>query len=235
MVDVKMATISHVVEKLMNDNSFLEMTVEKEIASFTALAKYLRPDIEKELHKKVKPSAIIMALRRYAEKLEKKEGNFTSYYFRNIILKTDVCYFVIDSSPDTLDKLQNMYSTLDFKQGDIFNIVQGNHETSIITNIKYEDNIVDVIGQEKIKKLVNDHISISLLYAKDYSLTPGVFYNILRNIAWENINILTFFTTPSELIIFLHHNDAMKCYNILEKYLKKNSNNSIPKYNILMQ
>jgi aspartokinase len=220
-------TVSHIVEKLMDEYSFLQIAVSKDIVSFTLLAKYLRPEIEKELQKKVKPSAIIMALRRYAEKLEKKENQFKSHFFRNIILKTDVCYMVIDSSSDTLDKLQNMYNEIDFKQGDIFNIIQGNYEISVITNKKYQEKLMELIGQEKIKKLVDDHISISLLYSKDYSFTPGVLYNVSRNIAWENINILTCYHTPTELSLILHQNDAMKCYNILEKMLKKNENNIV--------
>ncbi len=57
----------------MDDYSFLQIAIDKDIVSFTLLAKYLRPDIEKELQKKVKPSAVIMALRRYAERLDKKE------------------------------------------------------------------------------------------------------------------------------------------------------------------
>lgn len=234
VVDVKMVTISHVVEKLMNENSFLDLTVKKEIASFTSLAKYLRPDIEKELQKKVKLSAVIMALRRYADKLEKKEQTFSSHYFKNIILKTDVFYMVMSSSPDTLNTLQNMYNEIDFKQGDIFNIIQGNYEISVITNKKYQEKLIDLIGEEKIKSIVDDHISISLLYTKDYSFTPGVLYNMSRNIAYENINILTCFHTPSEFFLILHQDDAMKCYCILEKFLKKNENNRITQKSIVL-
>jgi aspartokinase len=209
----------------MDDYNFLQIAIEKNVVSFTLLAKYLRPDIEKELQKKVKPSAVIMALRRYAERLDKKETQFKSHFFRNIILKTDVCYMVIDGSTETLDKLQNVYNELNFQHGDIFNITQGNYEISVITNKKYEDELRDLIGKEKIKQVIDDHISISLLFSQDYSFTPGVLYNISRNIAWENINILSWYQTPTELSLVLHQDDAMKCYDILEKMLKKNGNN----------
>jgi len=222
-----MVTISHVVEKLMDDYSYLQIAIDKNIISFTLLAKYLRPEIEKELQKKVKPSAVIMALRRYAERLDKKETQFKSHFFRNIILKTDVCYMVIDGSTDTLNKLQNVYNELNFQHGDIFNITQGNYDISVVTNKKYEEEIIELIGKEKIKQVVDDHVSISLLFSQDYSFTPGVLYNISRNIAWENINILNWYHTPTELSLVLHQNDAMKCYSILEKMLKKNENNFV--------
>ena len=203
------------------------MAVSKNIVSFTLLAHYLRPEIEKELRKKVKPSAVIMALRRYAEKLEKKEQQFTSHYFRNIILKTDICFIVVDCSLTTLNKLQEMYTIVDFKQGDIFNIIQGNYETTVITNKKYEEKLIELIGQEKITKLIDNHISISLMFSKDTLFTPGVFYTISQNVAWEDINILTWINTPSEMSLILHRDDAMKCYAILEKMLKKNEDNNI--------
>jgi aspartokinase len=130
-----------------------------------------------------------------------------------------------------------MYNVIDFKHGDIFNIIQGNYEISVITNKKYEEKLIDLIGKEKIKSLVDDHISISLLYSKDYSFTPGILYNISRNIAWENINILTCFHTPTEFFLIVHQDDAMKCYNILEMMLKinyKNKNNKNNNNNILV-
>jgi aspartokinase len=222
-----MVTISHVVEKLMDDYNYIQIAIDKNIISFTLLAKYLRPEIEKELQKKVKPSAVIMALRRYAERLDKKETQFKSHFFRNIILKTDVCYMVIDGSTDTLNKLQNVYNELNFQHGDIFNITQGNYEIAVVTNKKYKQEIIELIGKEKIKKVVDDHVTISLLFSQDYSFTPGVLYNISRNISWENINILNWYHTPTELSLVLHQNDAMKCYSILEKMLKTNENNIV--------
>jgi aspartokinase len=218
----------------MAEYSFLQAAMNKDIISFTKLAKYLRPDIEKELQKKVKPSAIIMALRRYSESVEKKEKELEPFFFKNIILKTDVCYVVTDSSPDTLDTLQNMYNEIDFKHGDIFNIIQGNYEISVITNKKYQEKLIELISKEKIKSLIDDHISISLLYSKDYSFTPGILYNISRNIAWENINILTCFHTPTEFFLIVHQDDAMKCYNILGKMLKINNENKNNKNNNIL-
>jgi hypothetical protein len=70
----------------MAEYSFLQAAMSKNIISFTLLAKYLRPEIEKELQKKVKPSAIIMALRRYSESIEKKEKELEPFFFKNIIL-----------------------------------------------------------------------------------------------------------------------------------------------------
>lgn len=232
---VIIVTISNVVEKKMEEYSFLQVAMNKDIISYTLLAKYLRYDIEKELQKKVKPSAIIMALRRYSESIEKKEKEMEPFVFKNIILKTDVCYVVTDGSQDTLDALQNIHNEVDFKHGDIFNIIQGNFEISVITNKKYKEQLIDLIGKEKIKSSVDDHVSVSLLYTNDYSFTPGILYNISRNIAWENINILTFFHTPTEFFLIVHQDDAMKCYNILEKMLKNNKEiNNYKNNNILI-
>ena len=64
-------------------------------------------------------------------------------------------------------------------------------------------------------------VSISLMYSKDFTLTPGVVYNISRFIAWENINIINLLHTPTELSLVVDKKDAMKCYKTLQKLVKK--------------
>ena len=57
------------VKKLVSENTFLLEAISKDLISYGNLAEQLKPEIEKELGKKVKEAAIVMALRRYAEEL----------------------------------------------------------------------------------------------------------------------------------------------------------------------
>lgn len=57
-----MVTVSHIVNKLVNDKTFLHESMHHGVISNNSLATLLKPEIEIELGKEVKHSAIVMAL-----------------------------------------------------------------------------------------------------------------------------------------------------------------------------
>lgn len=215
-----MVTISQVVHDILNRNVFFQEAINHGIISYNKLANNIKPEIEAELDKKVKHNAIVMALRRYSEKLEGKRNQPSLNYFRETLLKTDVCYIIVEESPDALNITQELYNKMVFKQGKIFNIVQGNYELGIITNQSNKDNVIDAFGGDNILRIVEELVVISLMYSKDYLFTPGVIYNVLRFLAWENINVLSITLTPQELSLVISRKDTMRCYNTLEKLVK---------------
>ncbi len=219
-----MVTISHVVQDILNKHVFLQEAINHNIVSYNKIANNIKPEIESELGKKVKHNAIVMALRRYSEKFEKKRDNLSLDYFRETLLKTDVCLIIIEESPDALNKTQELYNKMVFKQGKIFNIVQGNYELGIITNQSNIDNVIEALGKENILRIVENLVVISLMYSKDYLFTPGILYNVLRFLAWEDINIFNITLTPQELSILISRDDTIQCYNTLEKLVKTSKN-----------
>jgi hypothetical protein len=215
-----MVTISHVVQDRLNKHVFLQEAINQGIVSFNKLADNLKPEIEQELGKKVRHNAVVMALRRYSEKLETKKEKAAFIYFRETLLKTDICYIVIEESETSVKTIQRLYDEVDFKHGGIFNLMQGNYEVSIVTNQRYKDKFLDLLSEENILKVVDDLVVISLTYSKDFSTTPGLLYNVSRFIAWEDINIYTVLHTPKELAFVISKKDTTRCYNALDRMVK---------------
>ncbi len=215
-----MVTISHIVQNILNKHVFLQEAINHGIVSFNKLADNIKSEIEKELNKKVKHNAIVMALRRYADKLETKKEKLAFNYFRETLLRTDICYIVIEESETCVRTIQRLYDEINFKHGGIFNLTQGNYEISIITNQRYKDRFLDLLSDENVLKVVENLVVISLTYSKDFSATPGLLYNVSRFIAWENINIYNVINTPKELAFIISKKDAMRCYHTLERMVK---------------
>ncbi len=219
-----MVTISHVVQDILNKHVFLQEAVNHGIVSYNKLAADIKPEIEQELGKKVKNNAVVMALRRYSDKLEKKQQKPAFDYFRETLLKTDICYIVVEESPTSLDKIQALYNEVDFKRGGILNVIQGNYEMGIITNQRSKDTLLDLLSDEKILNVIEDLVAISLTYSKDFMFVPGILYNVLRFLTWENINIVGIIMTQKELSLIVSRIDAMNCYNTLERLAKSSKN-----------
>jgi aspartokinase len=195
--------------------------MDKDIISYAALAKQLQPQVEEELGKKVKKHAIEMALRRYRDQLKQKHTTISFDYSSDIIMKTKVCDIAFARSPTLLAKLKKLYDIVDFEKGDILNIIQGSSEVSIVTNERYKTKLLEILKDEKILIQEDDLISLSLTFSKDFYYTPGIIFNIIRNVAWENINIYEIVSTNTELTFILHKKDAMKGYKALERLIQE--------------
>jgi len=193
----------------------------KGIVSYSSLAEQLKPEIEKELSKKVKAHAIVMALRRYSETLKKGHKEISFDYSSEIILKTDICDIALLRSSTLLKKLKSFYDVVDFEKGDILNIIHGRHEVCVVTNERYQKKLLTLMRDEKILNVENNLVSLTLTYSKDFLHTPGVIFNVVRNIAWENINIFEIVSTNTELTFILNKIDAVKGYKVLEKLVEK--------------
>ena len=218
-----MVTVSHLIKKAVSENSFLLEAMSKELISHGNLAEQLKPEIEHELKKKVKDSAIVMALRRYEEELQnfdKKIGKFK--FSGEIIMRTNIMDFNAVKSSSLLNKIKNIYNLVDFEKGDTLNIILGSNEVSIVANEKYKEKFSNFLKGEKILKKELDLVALSVIFdSKDFFNTPGVIFTTIRKLAWEQINIFEIVSTLTELTFILSKKDSMKAYNVLQELFKK--------------
>lgn len=159
-----MVTISHIVQKLIDDRIFIQEALNKKIVSYGSLVAQLKPEVEKELGKEAKQHAIVMALRRYAETLNEKHKNTKFDYSSEIILKTEICDISVMRSPTLLTKLKKLYDIVNFEKGDILNIIHGRFEASIVTNERYREKFVNFLKGEKILNIEKDLVSLTLTF-----------------------------------------------------------------------
>lgn len=218
-----MVTISHLVKKAVSENSFLLEAMSKELISHGNLAEQLKPEIEQELGKKVKESAIIMALRRYAEELQSFDKKLKKFKFHGeILMRTNIMDFNIVKSNSLLNKIKNIYSLVNFEKGDTLNIILGSNEISIVTNEKYKEKLSKFLKGEKFLNKKFDLVALTIVFeGKDFFTTPGVVFTAIRKLAWEQINIYEIVSTMTELTLILSKKDSIRAYNALQDLVRK--------------
>ncbi len=218
-----MVTVSHLVKKLVSENSFLLEAMSKDLISYGGLAEQLKPNIEQELGKKVKESAIIMALRRYAEELQSYDKKLKKFKFHGeILMRTNIMDFNVIKSSNLLNKIKNIYNIVDFSKGDTLNIILGGNEISIVTNEKYKEKLSNFLRGEKILNKEFDLVALTIVFeGKDFLKTPGTIFTAIRKLAWEQINIFEIVSTMTELTFILSKKDSMRAYNVLQELVRK--------------
>ena len=213
-----MVTIMHLVKKMVKDRPFIEEALAKGIINYGALADELKPEIEDAMEKEVKHSAVMMALRRVAENLEKtKMAKVQFDKHTDITLKSNLFEITVRKSPTIFDHMQKLYTIVDFERGDSLTITQGQHEVTIISNKKYKEKFEKVFEKEKTIKTIEGLGSLSMNIPIDASEQFGLFYVVTRALSWENITIVELVSTLREMTLILHEKDTTKAFDIMQR------------------
>lgn len=214
-----MVTVSHIVKKIVSGQPFVEESMALGVISIGNLAEQIQPEIEKELSKKIKLPAVVMALRRYSEEISEHRKKTSKFdYTGEILMKTNICDVNFVKSNTLMTKLRTIHNLVNFERGDTLNVIIGNNEVSIITNEKYHEALVKFLSGEKALNKEKDLVALTIIFtADDFTHTPGVIFNAVRKLAWENINIYEIVSTMTELTFILNKKDSMKAYNVLQE------------------
>jgi len=209
------------INKIVSSRPILHDALEQGIISFGNLAEQLVPEIEQELDKKVKHSAVVMSLRRYAEKIQETQEKPKFNYDSEIIMKTNLCDISVRKSPTLFTKLRKIYTIVNYEKGDVLNVIHGNYEVIIISNMRYLEKIKKELKGEKILNIEQDLVSLSLNFSGDFLHTPGIISTAARKLNWENVNIYELISTLTELTFIVSKKDSTKGYAALQRLVSE--------------
>ena len=219
-----MVTVSHLVEKIIEQKPFIQEALSNGIINNAALADQMLPEIEKELKKKVKFSAVNMAIRRLSEKLGQSFISKAKFDKNSdITLKSNLIEITVYKMEDSQEYIKELYSLVDIKGGDFLTITQGLHELMIITNEKYEKKILEMFPNKLIKKSIKNLSSITINIPEESIETIGLFYIVTRALNWENIPIVDIVSTFTEMTFIIKEEDTARSFNVLKELIKDNS------------
>jgi aspartokinase len=217
-----MPTIAHLTRKIIEKKPFLEEALFEGIVNNAALAEKMMPELEKELKKKVKFSAVNLAIRRMAEGLETKPViNLKFNKDTDINLKSNIIEIVLYKNEKIPEYIKKIYNLMDFKKGDFLTITQGINEVMIITNEKYKQKIIDFIPNKIIKKKINNLSTLSVNIPESSLEGIGLFYVITKALNWENINIIDIVSTYTEITLIVKEDDASRSFDVLKKLVSR--------------
>ena len=218
-----MATVSHIVKKIVNGQPFVEEALGRGIISFGNLAEQMLPKIEKELGKKIRHAAVVMALRRHADELSEHSKKTKQFDLAGeMLMKTNICDFTIVKTPSLLAKLKQIQTLVNFERGDTLNVILGNNEVSVVINERHIQKLSQFLSGEKILNKEQGLVALTIIFTRDDFLhTPGIIFNVIRKLAWENINIYEIVSTMTELAFILSKKDSMKAYDVLQELVSK--------------
>jgi hypothetical protein len=214
-----MSNITQISRQLIETIPFIEEGLYKKIVHYGGLAKYLQPEIEKQLKKKVKISAIIMGLRRIGEEIQEKHlSEIKKLEIKSeILVRSDLFEITIINSKKTINKIKNIHSLINFKKKDFLAITQGIYETTIITNKIYIDKIKKMFSKEEIEIIIQELSALILRISPESWKIVGLFYIVIKKLSWYNIGIIEIVSTLTEMTFIIRKEDTGRAFDVFSK------------------
>jgi hypothetical protein len=198
-----MITIPEKVEELVNQSPYLREAISDKLVNLSALARQLKPQIEKELVKDVTESAVFIALQRYAAALKPYYQVNPADYLANMALRSDLFELTVKNSSALLAKLSLLAQVIDDRHTSLFVFTQGQYETTIITSKTLDRDLKAALKDETIVSTIPDLTGISLQRTHGQIETTGVLQFPLRILAWEGISVIEIITTLNEIMMIV--------------------------------
>lgn len=215
-----MITVPEAVGKIVGRSRYLAEAMSKGIINNSSLARYIKPEIEEILIKKVSDSAIIMALNRLSKKIKPKYS--TKNIFKappDMILRSNLMLVNLRNSKELEGKSQAILRFAD--EGNFLTITKGGFDTTIIASTSLKKEIRKILEDRRSIKQFEKLSAITIRLPKGAATTPGIFYFFLKSLAWEGINIIEVVSTNQELTLIVNEKDTNRTFSILRSLFSR--------------
>ncbi|WP_299106136.1 hypothetical protein [uncultured Winogradskyella sp.] len=217
-----MKTIASCVQEIIVASPFLEEGLSRQIINFSALAKDLNEPISKMLRKPVKEGAIMMALRRYQQPINLENSKSLKKAFEqlgDITVRSNLSDFTFQNSKTLIDSHSQILDKISSNHQIFYAFTRGMFESNIIISTSEKDSILKAFKNETQIGLQEKLSAISIYLPKGNSKIVGLYYQIFKRLAWENITLYEVVSTTNEFTIVVEDYLVDKAFSAIKRLI----------------
>ncbi|MDJ0644726.1 MAG: hypothetical protein QNJ57_01980 [Flavobacteriaceae bacterium] len=213
-----MKTIQQAVTSIINKTPFIEEALYDKLINVSALARIIQPEVEALLKKEVKAGAIMMAINRISpsEVLRvRKNVRKMALSSGDFIVRSDLSDYTFKNSSTLLQNITRLLEKIKDDSDVFFTISQGVFETNIVASSILEAQIEKIFKNETRLWFQSDLASVTIKLPKSNMEQSGIYYFILKQLAWANISVQEVISSTHEMTIVVKETDINKTFSIL--------------------
>ncbi|HLU84810.1 MAG TPA: hypothetical protein VKZ45_05000 [Vicingaceae bacterium] len=214
-----MKAVHVVVEEIIKKSPFLEEALAEGLINLSSLSRQIKAEIDEELNKDVKIGAIVMALKRLSPKFDptfQLKIRKVIGKLGDITVRSKITYYTFENSESLIDCQSQLLKKLKGKKDIFFAFSQGVYETSIILSDSENNDISSIFKGEKMLQASTGLSSLTIKLPSENADVSGIYYFILKKLAWEGINILDIISTMHEFTIIVNDENIDRAFSILK-------------------
>ena len=213
-----MKTIQEAVESTIRKTPFIEEALNEKLINVSSLARVILPEVSQLLKKEIKIGAVMMAINRLSPASElriRKNIKKLAINLGDFIVRSDLCDFTFKNTPSLLKEIAKILSKSADSNDYFLTVSQGIFETNIVTSKNLQQYVEDIFKKENLIHSVLDLASITIKLPKENLEQSGVYYFILKQLAWANIPLQEVISTTHEMTIVVKEEDVNETFAIL--------------------
>jgi aspartokinase len=219
-----MRTIQETVETIINRTPFIEEAMHEKLINVSSLARVIKPEVEEILGKPVKTGAIMMSINRLSPvNILRIRKNIKSFSLKlgDFIVRSDLYDYTFKNSNTLYKQISLIFSKIGHNRESFFTVSQGIFETNIVISSNLKDEIDNFFSDEKLICSMEKLASITIKLPKTNLEQSGIYYFILKQLAWANIPVQEVISTTHEMTLVVKEKDINKTFSILIELKKK--------------
>jgi len=212
-------TIASCVNEILVSRPFLEEALSRDIINFSALAKDLNQTISEMLRKPVKEGAITMALRRYNPPVDIENIGRLKAVFKNlgdITVRSNLSDFTFQNSTTLINSHSKVLEKINNNNQIFYAFTRGLFESNIIISSSEKKSIAEVFKNEKLIGLKDCLSTITLNLPEGNSEIVGLYYQIFKRLAWDNVTLYEVISTTNEFTILVEDHLVDKAFSVIK-------------------
>ena len=204
-------TTAELTIRYIKNHPNIKSCLKKKLINYSSLSRLIAKDLN--IEKKTSKEAILIAARRFQEKLSKEKiyEKKIKYLLSDseIELKNKMVVFIINKniSKEMFQKIQ--------KEVNLFYVLEGSNSYTVITQEKNATSLEKEL-KGHIIKLTKNLVLINIKSGQDIEEIPGVVAYLTSLFAENGVNILEFLSSWTDTLFVINKNDVNKALEFLK-------------------
>jgi hypothetical protein len=215
-----MHSIAHKVEQLVSESAFLTEGLAQGLLNLSELARQLRPQLETDLWKPVGQAAVVMALRRLAERMppgRKAQPILLTPRMNELTTRNELSISTFRLSDSSHECQRQLLALAEPYPGMYVTVTRGVHEMLVVCSRPLTRLVDQAFGAERLLARVDQLTALTLRLNPDTRMTPGIYHAVLKQLAWDKISVINMMCTFSELTILLEQSQTGAAFTALSQ------------------
>jgi hypothetical protein len=213
-----MKKLSEIVEEEIKRSPFLMESLREGLINISALARKIQKPVEKIIGKGVQTNTIIMSINRLPMQLEQKqEPNLVRFIskLRDVRVRSNIVDYTFVSSGTLIHAQTSLLLRAAELPKSFHSISQGVTETTILVDESLEKDLIHIFLKEKCIERERDLTVLTFLLPAENRVLYGFYYFILREFAWNGINLVEVISTSNEFTLVVSTKDLDAAFKVL--------------------
>ncbi len=201
-----MLTTAQIVEDILSRSPFLKEAIHDNLINVSSLARKIQPEVEALLQKKIKHGAIIMAINRlHIDKNFKYQNKLKAYISKlgDLIVKTHLILYTYANAKSLSQAQIKLFNAIEDNPEAFCTFSQGVSERTILINEPVADILEDCFREETLISKMGKLSSITIKLAQNSTEISGIYYYILKQLAWEDVPLVEVLSTTNEFTLIM--------------------------------